>query len=425
MEAPARTALLLGTAALCACAAAPKASTPPDAPAPQAQAVSAPNTPARAPSKRGVAYHFCGWDSVEGPTDLEALQPGVGWYYNWSSTPMRCEDGQGVGGHSALTNGAMEFVPMAWGLAEQGAQCANGGPCFLVDERKGGVSCPDACAEVDWSMRSDGPCYACYHEPISRDAFLADIPDTAQHLLGYNEPNFKEQANLTPEVAAKGWRHVQWVADQRDLTLVGPATNFCDPTPGAHHPGACIEAVDGDRMFGLAWLERFYDACTADGPAGFDCRIDRQAVHAYSCGSVTWMIELMKGKAGLKPVTEPHCTNGVQDEDEFGVDCGGNTCTACSAHARAIFSKPVWLTEFAPDAGDCGVEGREALVEKTLAFMDRELPILDADPYVERYAWFMPKTNIPTLDHCDLLDEEQPGVRTPVGDRYLGTAERP
>lgn len=387
-----------------------------------------PFTPEKAHSpseKRGFAYHFCGWDSVEGATDLAALQPGTHWYYNWSSTPMRCEDGTGVRDHPALTEGTVEFVPMAWGLANHGEACADDGPCFLVDERKGGVSCSEACAPVDWSMRSDGPCYGCYHEPVTRQEFLQDIPENARHLLGYNEPNFKEQANLTPEVAAQGWRHVQWVADQRNLTLVGPATNFCDPTPGAHHAGACIEAVDGHRMFGLAWLERFYDACSEDGAAAMNCRIDRQAVHAYSCGSVTWMIELMKGKAGLTTVTEPHCNNGVQDEDEFGVDCGGNTCTACSERARDLFSRPVWLTEFAPDAGDCGVEGREALVQKTLEFMDRELPILDADPYVDRYAWFMPKTNIPALDHCDLLDEQQPGVRTPVGHRYLSGSVSP
>lgn len=408
-----------------ACGAAPKqpATSPSTAVVAPEPAPAAVDDPGR--DKRGVAYHFCGWDSVEGATDLSELQPGLRWYYNWSSMPLRCDDYTGVGSVSAITSGTVEFVPMAWGLANKGEQCAEGGPCFLVDERRGGVSCPEVCAEVDWSMRSDGPCYACYHESVSRSDFMHDIPPNARHLLGYNEPNFKEQANLTPQIAAQGWQHVQWVADQRNLQLVGPATNFCDPTPGAHHAGACIEAVDGHRMFGLAWLERFYDACTEQGAAGFDCRIDYQAVHAYSCKSVTGVIELMKGKAGLKTVTEPHCNNGIADEDEFGVDCGGNTCTACSEHAREMFSKPVWLTEFATDAGECDVEGREALVERTLEFMDRELPLLDNDPYVYRYAWFMPKTDIETLDHCDLLDEEQPGMRTPLGERYLGSRTIP
>ena len=181
-----------------------------------------------------------------------------------------------------------------------------------------------------------------------------------------------------------------------------------------------IEAVDGRRMFGLAWLETFYDACTAEGAAGMDCRIDHQAVHAYSCDSVTWMVDLMKAKAGLAPSPEAHCTNGIQDEDEFGEDCGGNFCVACSAEARAHFAKPVWLTEFAPEAGSCGTDDPDALAARSLAFAERELAALDADPYVFRYAWFMPKTDIPSLDHVDLLDASTPGAQTALGDVYLG-----
>mgnify|MGYP006063400829 CR=1 FL=1 len=189
--------------------------------------------------------------------------------------------------------------------------------------------------------------------------------------------------------------------------------------------GACIEAVDGHRMLGLAWLERFYDACTAEGAAGFDCRIDQQAVHAYSCGGVTWMIELMKGKAGLKTPDAAHCSNGVQDADEFGTDCGGNVCTACSAHARAQFAKPVWLTEFGTPSDDCGTDDEAALIDKTAAFMRQELPALDADPYVYRYAWFMPKTDISTLTHGDLLIEDRAGERTALGELYLAPPESP
>ena len=173
-------------------------------------------------------------------------------------------------------------------------------------------------------------------------------------------------------------------------------------------------------MLGLAWLETFYDACTEDGAAGFDCRIDHQAVHAYSCDSVTWMIELMKGKAGLVPPNEAHCSNGIQDADEFGVDCGGNVCTACTQHARNQFAKPVWLTEFAPDSGSCGTDDPRVLAQKTEAFVQREVAALESDPYVYRYAWFMPKTDIATLDHVDLLIEGSADRLTEVGKLYLG-----
>jgi len=370
--------------------------------------------------KRGVAFHFCGWRYAQGEADLKAMVPGISWYYNWSSRPLTCADGKGVGNSPLLTGGEIEFVPMAWGLIDEGRACETDGPCFRVDERSGGDACREICAASRWSFDPDGACYACSHEGISRAAFLQDVPARAKYLLGYNEPNFKEQANLTPEVAARGWRHLEWVAHRRDLLLVGPSTNFCDPTPGARHPGACIEAVDGDRMLGFAWLERFYDACSDNGAAQHACRIDHQSVHAYSCGGISWMITLMKGKAGLIVPAAAHCHNGVRDEDEFGTDCGGNICTACSPHARAMFRKPVWLTEFATPKEDCRVDDPTALTERTLEFMASELPKLHRDPFVFRYAWFMPKVSRPDLDHADLLVEEEAGVLSTLGRFYLG-----
>ncbi len=369
--------------------------------------------------KRGAAYHFCGWRFSQGKADLDAMKERLAWYYNWSSRPLECPDGKGVANTTALQSGQVEFVPMVWGLVDDGEACESGGACFRVDERTGGGRCKDACEAVGWSFAPDGPCYACYHEPISRQAFLQDVPKGAKHLLGYNEPNFKEQANLTPQQAAAGWKHVQWVADQKSLNLVGPAVNYCDTTPGAQHPGACIEAVDGRAMLGFAWLETFYDACSAQGEAGFDCRIDHQAVHVYGCGGVTWALDVMKRKAGLLPTNEVHCTNGKQDYDEFGVDCGGNHCVACTQRARDLFAKPVWLTEFATPKGDCNTTDPQALQERTAEMMQRAVSKMEADPYVYRYAWFMPKTDLPDLDHADLLVEDKAGELSEIGKIYF------
>lgn len=385
----------------------------------KASAAIAPDDP-----KRGVAYHFCGWPFCRGEGDLAGMTPGLSWYYNWSSKPMDCADGTGVGTSKLITEGAVEFVPMAWGLVDDGRACESGGACFRVDERAGGTACQAPCEASGWSFRPDSPCYLCLHEGISRDAFVRDIPKTSRYLLGFNEPNFQEQANLTPRAAAVGWRHVEWVADKRGLKLVGPATNFCDPTPGAEHAGACIGPVDGHAMLGLAWLERFYDECSKDGAAKRDCRIDHQAVHAYSCRGVSWVIELMRGKAGLTSPTEVRCANGVQDGDEFGVDCGGNTCTACSARARAMFAKSVWLTEFSTPRDDCGVTDPADLERLTQRFIATDLPKLSADPYVFRYAWFMPKVGQPNLEHNDLLIKDEAGRLTPLGRAYFGLSAR-
>ena len=91
--------------------------------------------------KRGAAYHFCGWGFEQSPKDLEAMHPGLSWYYNWSSRPMTCPDGSGIGNHPLRTSGRVEFVPMAWGLVDDGEACESDGPCFRVDERLGGARC--------------------------------------------------------------------------------------------------------------------------------------------------------------------------------------------------------------------------------------------------------------------------------------------
>ena len=103
----------------------------------------------------------------------------------------------------------------------------------------------------------------------------------------------------------------------------------------------------------------------------------------------------------------------------IGVDCGGNECRACSNYARAEFQKQLWITEFAPSTDDAGYSPTlQQKLDRTNAYIDEELPKLESDPYVYRYAWFMPKTNIGSLDHVDLLTIS-PADRTPVGQNYL------
>jgi hypothetical protein len=354
-------------------------------------------------AKRGVAYNFCDWSFSEGVTDLDLLRTGtapgsgVTWYYNWGVTPRPCV--AGALGESP----PVEFVPMAWGLSGDGAACAAGGPCF-TDAR-------------------------------SRDQLRDQIPEGARYLLGFNEPNFAHQANLTPSVAAQAWTHLEYVADARGLGLVGPAVNFCDTTPESNHGGSCTEepaertfTFDGYtetfpaayRYNAFEWAELFYDECSQAGVAGHDCRIDYQAGHVYSYWGLAWFVDIFARKAGLLPPTADHCTNGVEDEDEFGVDCGGNTCAACTAWARAHFAKALWLTEFAPSTDDAnGPQTTEQRMARTLAYIDSELPILEASGAVFRYAWFMPKTDIGSLDHVDLLTETTPVTRTEIGVAYL------
>ena len=88
--------------------------------------------------KRGVAYALSDAD------DFTALNPGVGWWYNWHHSSGKPAD-----------HGGMEFVPMLWN--------------FNFDK-----------ATIEASIQTHG----------------------SQYLLVLNEPNLVDQANLVPSAAA-------------------------------------------------------------------------------------------------------------------------------------------------------------------------------------------------------------------------------
>ena len=207
-----------------------------------------------------------------------ALMPGVTWWYNW-----------GPGGTESAD---LEFVPMIWG------------------------------GEFDVGNVVD------------------DIPSGAAHLLGFNEPNFFEQANLSAQDAAAAWPGVENVAAQLGLPIASPAVNFCGDD--ATKTGPCHDTNP------LDYLTDFFAACQG-------CKVDYVAVHWYNCSGadLTWYLDQFKA-----------------------------------------FGKPIWLTEFACGfGGDTSVAGQEA-------YMREAIPILEQDPAIMRYAWFSgdPMPNARLLD---------------------------
>jgi hypothetical protein len=223
--------------------------------------------------KRGLGY---GYNSV---ADLQALSPGVSWWYNWAPQP----DSPAVAAaHAAL---GMEFVPMAWN-------------------------------------EKDLPKLA------------AEVPADAAYLLGFNEPNFGNQANLTPEAAAAAWPQITAFAQQHGLATVSPAVNYC---------GSPCNETDP-----FVWLDKFFAACPG-------CKIDYIAMHWYACdkSALTWYLGQFESK----------------------------------------YDKPLWLTEFAclDDPGDHSAAGQAA-------YLSDALTILENDPRVFRYAWFTGRSmNIPAV----------------------------
>ena len=145
----------------------------------------------------------------------------------------------------------------------------------------------------------------------------------ASHLLGYNEPDRPDQANLLVGDAIWSWGDLLWPG----LRLGSPATS------------------DG----GLGWLYDFMDRVIAH-----DIRVDYVAVHYYRCtggndpaGAASQLYNYLKAV-----------------HDRYGL--------------------PIWITEWNNGANwtGCG----DPTYEQQAACIDAMIDMLDSTPWVERYA---------------------------------------
>lgn len=247
--------------------------------------------------KRGVSY---GYHSV---SDMQNASQYISWWYNWATQPDAAI-------RTTYQNYNVDFTPMAW----------NSGGI-------GGVN--------NW---------------VNQDT-------NVKYILGFNEPNFRDQANMTPSAAANAWPALQSIADNNGLTLVGPAVNYC---------GTCV--TEGATTYNnpFTYLDDFFAACT-------DCRVDHIAVHWYG---------------------------------------GGGSITGYIDDARK-YNKPIWVTEFAAwDASVTKLDDQKKYLAGTVNFLER-------DPDVYRYSWFMGRTSqgAGTYPFIDLYAAS--GMLTPLGQLYM------
>ncbi|RYZ37555.1 MAG: hypothetical protein EOO72_10480 [Myxococcaceae bacterium] len=231
-------------------------------------------------AKRGLGY---GYHSAE---DLKALSPGMSWWYNWSPKPES-------GAASVYVSEQVSFVPMAWGGTPTVAQLES------------------------------------------------EIPAGARHLLGFNEPNFKSQANKTPRQAAALWPVLEEVARRKGLKLVSPAVNYC---------GDCVSEDGVTFTDPVVYLDAFFKACA-------NCQVDAIAIHWYACdlSALKWYVGQFKK-----------------------------------------YNKPLWLTEFA--CGDLKPP-TSITVDVQKKYMVDAIGYLETEPAIERYAWFSGRNNeIPAIN---------------------------
>jgi hypothetical protein len=171
-------------------------------------------------AKRGVAY------DLADPADFQALSAGVSWWYNWSPRPSPAAP--------AVTSirYRMDFYPMIWGLSY------------------------DVAAIEDYLLS---------HRQI-------------HYLLVLNEPNLKDQADLTPQLAASLWPDFEDIAARTGVKLVGPALTW----------GTMARYQDP-----VAWLDAFYAAYAAANHDRLP-RIDYIAFHWYDYGLAQQLDRLKK-----------------------------------------------------------------------------------------------------------------------------------
>jgi len=228
---------------------------------------------------------------------------GISWFYSWATSPdlafVKCAHELG-----------MEFVPMQWG--------------------GGGLD------QLNFTIWGGG---------------------TA--LLGFNEPNFKSQSNVSPGDAVKMWPTIEAIAKERNLRIGSPAAAACGPDPDTECYAKSWSPVP--------WFDDFFKQCT-------NCKVDFLTTHIYSCN----MTEITDFINSLKK-----------------------------------YNKPIWLTEFA-----CPAAGQPDSFE--LTFMKQILNYLDNEPIIERYAWF--GTRIDPDDgwlgpQVDLLDNSKCAL-TDLGKLY-------
>jgi len=198
-------------------------------------------------SKRGIA-----WFDSHSCSDLQNLK-GISWLYNWGLLPdanlVPCMNQLGI-----------EFVPLIWGSSGMG--------------------------DLKTMLWANG-----------------------KHFMGFNEPNFASQANLSPQQAAALWPQIEAVADAHNLKIGSPAA-----APG------------GKPVMPADWLDQFFGNCT-------NCRVDYITTHVYECaaGGVEYWIGTLKK-----------------------------------------FNKPLWLTEFSCPAASKDVAVELKFMTDVLKYLDSE-----------------------------------------------------
>ncbi|MEU8074843.1 glycoside hydrolase family protein [Catellatospora citrea] len=266
--------------------------TPRPSVSPSTKASTSPQAPPGGPAKTSAKKGVSVWNF--GGLKAALTDVRASWYYNWSSGPSK----------DAGTSAA--FVPMIWG------------------------------------------------EKSVTDAELARAKKSGNVLLGFNEPDFASQADMTVERALDLWPRLQATG----LRMGSPAV-----------------AVGADKAGG--WLDRFLTGAKARG-----YRVDFITLHWYG--------------ADFSTAAVGHLKNYLQ-----------------AVYQR--YKMPIWVTEYAliKWGANGAVYPSDA---QQAAFVTGSTKMMQGLSYVERYAWFA--LPWPTEGHQGTALYRDGDSPTPAGQAY-------
>lgn len=246
--------------------------------------------------KRGLGY---GTHSVE---DLAVMSKGISWWYNWSHSPdLAVKD--------VYQQYGVEFVPMAW---------------------NGNFN--------DQAMRT----------------YIAAHPDV-KYILAFNEPNFIDQANMTPSQAVAQWPRLEAIANEFGLKIVSVAMNYC---------GNCVTENGTTYYSPFDYFNDFFRLCPT-------CKVDAISIHAYmpDVNGVEWYVNEFKK-----------------------------------------YGKPIWMTEFSAWETVKTLDDQKRMLIQVVDSFEN-----NAD--MQRYAWFTGRRNGHPFN--GLFDYRQSGVLAELGNIYV------
>ncbi len=218
-------------------------------------------------SKKGVGF----WNADNSFDAFSRFvdELGCGWYYNWTPVP-----------DSGSAKIEASFVPMIWGARD-----------------------------------------------VTKKNFDLIKDSGASILLGFNEPDAKEQSHMTVDRALALWPQLM----ETGLRLGSPAP--------------------ADAAKKNSWLERFMAKAESRG-----YRVDFICLHWYG------------------DITAPDAVEQLRSFLET---------------QWKRYQRPLWLTEFSGSTGPwLELQNPPVNPEKNAAFIRKALPMLESLPFLERYAWF-------------------------------------